>query len=80
MKAVHAHGETVGAHRFERVGEDPILRVDVFRCERCALLACARVTRGAGAYAARYYSTDQVEPRRWFLVSIKLPCRAGAYA
>lgn len=80
MRPTHPHGETVGAHRFERVGGDTILRADVFQCARCDLFTFAKMGGGTGAFAARYYSTDRVEPRRWTLVSLKLPCRAGAYA
>ena len=79
MRPSHPHGETVASHCFDRIGRDTVLGVDVFQCARCELMTFARSGGGAGAFAARYYSTDRAEPRRWVLVSIQLPCRAGAY-
>lgn len=79
MRPTHEHGETPLSHRFDFEMHDALLGADVHRCARCELFTFARPS-GVGQAAARAFAVEPEEPRRWLFVSIRLPCRAGAWS
>lgn len=63
-------------HRFELAeGDYRGWDCELLRCARCGLWSFDRRTQGA-SFVRSFFSVDDYEPRRWFLISERLPCRA----